>query len=120
MSCGETAACPHTVVYPPAEPYTPKGADGSSGVSVSYMQTVPDDFDREELQRIRDRARRLSIVSSPRKTLEERLYQQLADTADQLDAIAARWEADIAKSQITITNEPVQSCGPGCCKEPNW
>lgn len=121
MSCGSKTASPGPL---DVKPFTPDGADGSSGVSVGYMQIVPDDFDREELQDIRDRARRLSIQGSPAKTLEERLYQQLADIADTLDAITARFEDDVAEMEgnVTITTVPIPTpngCGkPGCCGNP--
>lgn len=114
MTCG-LASCPDLM---------PLDNNASVGVSIGFLQTVPPDFEREELQSIRDRARSLSIQGSPAKTMEERLYQQMADIADQLDAIAARWEADIAKSQITISPEPMQFppgvwCKkPGCCGNP--
>lgn len=95
--------------------------DGSA--RISFLQTMPDEFERAELQRIRDRARRLSIQGSPAKTVEERLYQELADVADQLDAFAAREEAMVAdldiQGNITIVTEPVPRCtNPGCCGNP--
>ena len=104
------------------EPHTPD--EDRAGSTVGFLQVMPDDFTREELQNIRDRARRMSIPGSLGKTTEERLYQKLADIADTLDAIAARWESDLEKSRITITTEPVcypppVPCGkPGCCGNP--
>ena len=110
MTCGLTG-CPLV--------HTDK--DNNDSMSIGYLQVVPDDFEREELQDIRDRARRLSIQSSPAKTVEERLYQELADVADQLDAFAARFEADVREmeSSVTITTfPPPVPCGkPGCCRE---
>ena len=91
----------------------------SAADTINYLQVIPDEFEREELQSIRDRARRLSIQGSPAKTMEERLYQQMADVADQLDAIAARFEADVEDAFGTVTITPtVEGCGSciyGCC-----
>ncbi len=90
MSCGRTGG---------GDLFTHGDDDGSNSASfVGFLQVMPDEFERGELQNIRDRARHLSIQSSLAKTVEERLYQELADVADQLDAFAAREEAAIAAS----------------------
>ncbi len=103
MSCG-LSNCPNLLPFYP---------DKSSNASVSsdFLQVMPpDDFDRAELQSIRDRARRMSIPGSPMKTVEERLYQQLADVADQLDAISARFESDVKEmeSNVIVTTVPLK------------
>lgn len=68
-------------------------------------------FDRTELQQLRDRARPLSIPGSVRKTTEERLYAQMADIADHLDALAARRE----QNREALLKEPAREpCEPGC------
>ena len=111
MSCGLTS-CPD-LVFPALDESNSASFDG-------FLQVMPpDDFDRAELQSIRDRARQLSIQGLPAKTMEERLYQQLADAADQLDAITARFEADVEDAFGTVTVTPtVEGCGNcpfGCC-----
>ena len=115
MSCGLTS-CPD-LVFPALDESSSDSFDG-------FLQVMPpDDFDRAELQSIRDRARQLSIQGSPAKTMEERLYQQLADVADQLDAITARFEADVSEmdGNVTVTtfppSVPCHNPGSDCCKE---
>ncbi|KKK74709.1 hypothetical protein LCGC14_2881050 [marine sediment metagenome] len=95
MSCGKTA-CLDSIQH------DSNSAEATSG----YLQVEPDEFTREELQSIRGRARRLSIPGSPMKTVEERLYQQMADIADQLDAFAARFEAEVEDSNIVVFDGP--------------
>ena len=100
---------------------SPPDSDGSNSASFGgFLQAMPpDEFERAELQRIRDRARRLSIQGSPTKTMEERLYQQMADIADQLDAISARFEAEVEEALGTVTITPTVegygNCPYGCC-----
>ncbi len=103
MSCGLTI-CPDMVIGGP-DCSGPLDTN-ASGIGVGFMQVMPTEFEREELQDIRDRARRLSIQGSPAKTVEERLYQELADVADQLDAFAARFEAEVEDAfggEVTVT-----------------
>ncbi|KKL83596.1 hypothetical protein LCGC14_1973140 [marine sediment metagenome] len=107
MGCGLTG-CPDSLPLPWDNDF--ESLDKRSN-SISYLQVIPneDEFEREELQDIRDRARRLSIQGSPAKTVEERLYQELADVTDQLDAFAAREEAEVAEAfgNVTIVTAPV-------------
>ena len=116
MGCGKTA-CTDMIIGGPDCP-GPFDTDAS-------MQVMPDEFEREELQDIRDRARRMSIQGSPAKTVEERLYQELADVADQLDAFAAREEAEIVNvfGPGIITPLVDMRCPYGCCSgthRPQW
>ena len=85
MGCGLTG-CPDSLPLP---------WDKRSN-SVGYLQVVSDEFEREELQGIRDRARRLSIPTSARKTEEEWQYKKIADAANILDALYARDEQELA------------------------
>lgn len=98
MSCGRTG-CPDSLPLPP-------DVGGSSSASFDgFLQGIPsDEFEREELQSIRDRARRLSIPTSARKTEEEWQYKKIADAANILDALYARDEQELGV---------VSSCG-GC------
>ena len=111
MSCGLTS-CSDGFPFQPD-----KGSNAS--IKVASLQIEPDEFEREELQDIRDRARRLSIQGSPAKTVEERLYQELADVTDQLDAFAAREEAAVKEAfgNVTVINNappsaPYDACSP--------
>ena len=112
MSCGKTAGYPigfppppRTGDYRPSSP--PKGTGDRLGggddmrhkvaesVSDGFLQTMsPEtDFDREELQDIRDRAKELALYmdsGAERDTLDS-----LARAADILDALYAREEADM-------------------------
>ena len=102
MGCGLTS-CPDGL------PFHPDKGSNASGVSIGFLQVVTDEFERGELQDIRDRARRLSIPTSARKTEEEWQYKKIADAANILDALYAREESDVKEmeSNVTVVPEPV-------------
>ncbi len=110
MGCGKTT-CPDFIV-----PASDSGS-GDSLPSVGFLQVTTDLFTREELQRIRDRARRLSIPTSAHKTEEEWQYKKIADAANILDALYARDEQELAAiGDVTVVptppNVPYDSCSP--------
>ena len=92
MGCGLTG-CPDSLPLPWDNDFEPLDKRSNS---VGYLQVISDDFRREELQDIRDRARRLSIPTSARKTEEEWQYKKIADAANILDALYARDEQELA------------------------
>lgn len=65
-----------------------------------FLRVIPEEFSREELQAIRDKASDLLPYASMAKF---DLLEDLVDTLDMLDAVAAREEADLAELDETIT-----------------
>ena len=90
--------------------------DAGSGSSIGFMQVMPEDFTREELQALLSRVRVLAQYGVFDDTKREFL-ECMAEDLDMLDALAAREEADLAEleetiaehsapSRVTITREP--------------
>ena len=101
MSCGKTP-CPDFLPFPPN--------DSGSGQSIpftGFIQMMEPEFERAELQDIRDRAKDLAVDLE--SGAERAALDALSKAADVLDALAARSETDLSVVPI-ITD----GCPHGC------
>ena len=91
--------------------------EAGSGSSIGFMQIVPEEFTREELQSLHQKVRNLLNYSHVLSDVRREYLECMAEDLDLLDALAAREEADLreleetitehsAPSRVTITREP--------------
>ena len=83
-------------------------AGGSGAATSGYLQVMPVEFTREELQALRNKAK--SQLDWNAEGIRADLLEDLAETLDLLDALEARDEMDLAELKETIT-EHSQSAG---------